>query len=76
MSTLVRLTLAVVIAATLTGCRCIANARSNGCLLCQPNAQCIKEQIRAPADWCWGNCQVDNAKQELPAYMYPDEPVR
>ena len=69
MKTALRVLLALVLVSTLTGCRCVGQARSNRCLFCRPTAQCLQRQVRPPSQWCWGNCQVENLNEEPPGYM-------
>lgn len=71
MTTLMKLVLVILVAVTLTGCRCLNTARDSGCVFCPSTRQCVKEQIRTPAEWCWGNCYAGDTQQEAIVYLPP-----
>ena len=66
-----KLLLSLAVVVSLPGC-CLGPVRANRCVFCRPTAQCLRQHIRPPSQWCWGNCQVENLDREIPGYMTPE----
>lgn len=67
MKATVTVLMAALIVCTLAGC-CAAPIRVNRCIAYRPALQCFRDQIRQPAEWCWGNCPTPSLdERELAA---------